>query len=263
MLGAIIGDIVGSRFEFANTHRTDFELFADGCNYTDDTICTIAVADALLGRGDFAASLQAWCRRYPHPKGAYGGRFHQWIYTNPPVPYRSFGNGSAMRVSPCGWLSTREEVLSQARASAACTHNHPEGIKGAVATADAIYMLRKGMTKKELAGHIEANYHYDLSLDVDDIRAHSHFDETCQVTVPQAFACFLAGRTFEEVIRLAISIGGDSDTIGAIAGSLAEACYGVPQAIEEKAWRFLPSEMQAVITAFRSRYTVTKDELIK
>lgn len=263
MLGAIIGDIVGSRFEFANTHRTDFELFADGCNYTDDTICTIAVADALLGRGDFAASLQAWCRRYPHPKGAYGGRFHQWIYTNPPVPYRSFGNGSAMRVSPCGWLPTREEVLSQARASAACTHNHPEGIKGAEATAEAIYMLRNGMTKKEVAGHIEANYHYDLSLDVDDIRAHNHFDETCQVTVPQAFACFLAGSTFEEVIRLAISIGGDSDTIGAIAGSLAEAYYGVPQAIEEKAWRFLPSEMQAVITAFRSRYAITKDELIK
>lgn len=252
MIGAIIGDIVGSRFEFANTHRTDFELFTGDCDFTDDTVCTVAVADALLRGADFADALQAWCRRYPTPMGGYGGRFRQWIHTTPPQPYKSFGNGSAMRVSPCGWLPARAEVLSQARASAECTHSHPEGIKGAVAVADAIYLLRHGVPREEAAVLIAGDYHYDLSLDVDYIRAHNRFDETCQVTVPQAFACFLAGGSFEEVIRLAISIGGDSDTIGAIAGSLAEACFGVPREIEEQAWSLLPQEMRSVIANFRN-----------
>ena len=251
MLGAIVGDIVGSRFEFANTHRTDFELFADGCNYTDDTICTIAIADALLRGADFADTLQTWCRRYPHPKGAYGGRFHQWIYTTPPVPYRSFGNGSAMRVSPCGWLPTRDAVLSQAKASAECTHNHPEGIKGAISIADAIYQLRGGASKADLKKHLEETYHYDLTQRVDYIREHNSFDETCQVTVPQAIVCFLEGRTFEEVVRLAISIGGDSDTIGAIAGSLAEAHFGIPAEIEQRALAYLPEDMRQVVDSFR------------
>ena len=251
MLGAIIGDIVGSRFEFANTHRTDFEFFAKGCDYTDDTICTVAIADALLRGADFADTLQTWCRRYPHPKGAYGGRFHQWIYTTPPVPYRSYGNGSAMRVSPCGWLPTRDAVLLQAKASAECTHNHPEGIKGAVAIADAIYLLRGGASKADLKKHLEETYHYDLTQSVDYIREHNSFDETCQVTVPQAIVCVLAGGTFEEVIRFAISIGGDSDTIGAIAGSLAEAHFGIPAEIEQRALAYLPEDMRQGVDSFR------------
>lgn len=251
MIGAIIGDIIGSRFEFNNTNKTDFQLFTEESDYTDDTICTIAVADALLRESDFSEALQAWCRRYPHPKGAYGGRFQGWIHTTPPTPYGSFGNGSAMRVSPCGWLLTQEDVVAKARASAECTHNHPEGIKGAVSVADAIFLLRKGMNKESLKNHIEEEYHYNLHQDVNYIREHNRFDETGQVTVPQAFVCFLEGRSFEEVVRLAISIGGDSDTIGAIAGSLAEAMYGIPPELEEKALSYLPSEMKQVIHNFK------------
>ena len=156
-----------------------------------------------------------------------------------------------MRVSPCGWLPTRDAVLSQAKASAECTHNHPEGIKGAVAIAEAIYLLRGGASKTDLKKHLEDTYHYDLTQSVDYIREHNSFDETCQVTVPQAIVCFLAGRTFEEVIRLAISIGGDSDTIGAISGSLAEAHFGIPPEIQQRALAYLPEDMRQIVDSFR------------
>ena len=254
MLGAIIGDIVGSKYEFDNIRSKDFPLFSDGCGYTDDTICTVAVANALLTGDSYTDSLQRWCRKYPHPKGAYGGSFARWIFEQNPQPYGSYGNGSAMRVSPCGWLETLERVGREARLSAECTHNHREGIKGATSVAEAIFILRGGATKAEVRSYIETRYGYDLTRSVDEIRRTNRFDETCQVTVPQAFVCFLESHDFEDAVRNAISIGGDSDTIGAITGSLAEAHYGVPQTIRSEALGYLPSELLEVVSAFEERF---------
>lgn len=254
MLGAIIGDIVGSRFEFNNTNSLDFELFSSKCDFTDDTICTIAVADALLRDIPFEESLLRWCRAYPHPKGAYGGNFAQWVFSAKPKPYGSFGNGSAMRVSPCGWLESRENALKQARLSAECTHNHPEGIKGAECIADCIFLARRTKDKGAIRELISSCYGYDLSVSCDEIRRTNSFDETCQVTVPQALTCFLESEDFEDAIRLAVSIGGDSDTITAIAGSVSEAYYTIPQHITDKALSYLPREMQSVIIKFKQKY---------
>ncbi|WP_455088661.1 ADP-ribosylglycohydrolase family protein [Porphyromonas endodontalis] len=254
MLGAIIGDIVGSRFEFDNTYRTDFELFTSDCAFTDDSICTIAVADAIIRDEEFGKVLHEWCRRYPYPKGGYGGSFARWVYSNGPQPYGSFGNGSAMRVSPCGWLPAREDALTKAKISAECTHNHPEGIKGAQCVADCIYLARNQKDKAQLREMVQEQYHYDLNLTCDEIRRTSTFDETCQVTVPQAIVCFLESMDFESAIRLAVSIGGDSDTIAAITGSIAEAHYGIPQPIKEKAWSYLDDDMKRVITQFEEKY---------
>lgn len=258
MVGAIVGDIVGSRFEFNNTNRTDFELFTDECAYTDDTICTIAVADAILRWVSFEESLQEWCRRHPNPKGAYGASFGQWVRSPYPYPYNSFGNGSAMRVSPCGYLPTREEVLMCARMSAECTHNHPEGIKGAECVADCIYLAR---TKKDIgliAELVENTYGYNISQTCDEIRKTNKFNETCQVTVPQAIVCFIESTDFESAIRLAVSIGGDSDTIAAITGSIAEAYYGIPQDIAYKAMGYLDEDMIRVINEFRDTMHLKK-----
>ena len=232
MLGAIIGDIVGSRYEFANTHTTDFELFTPYNNFTDDTICTIAVADAILQNKSFKDSLLYWCRKYPSPMGAYGGRFGQWVRSADPQPYNSFGNGSAMRVSPCGWLPDLAQVLKEASESAECTHNHPEGIKGAQCIAHCIASALGGQSKEQITEMVTQEY------------------ETCQGTVPQAIVCFLESNDFEEAIRLAVSIGGDSDTLAAITGSIAEAYYGIPQDIEEKALAYLPEEFKEVIREF-------------
>lgn len=258
MLGAIIGDIVGSRFEFANTKRTDFELFTPECGFTDDTVCTVAVADAILRDEDFGKVLHEWCNRYPHPKGSYGGRFSAWVRSSHPEPYNSFGNGSAMRVSPCGWLPTAGDVIRNARESAKCTHNHPEGIKGAECVAMcisvALFARKTGDDRKTLIQRTAESYGYDLSRTTDEIRRTNTFDETCQVTVPQAVICFLESADFERAIHLAVSIGGDSDTIAAMAGSIAEAFYGIPEDIQEKAWGYLPLEMQDVITRFRKKY---------
>lgn len=256
MLGAIIGDIVGSRFEFANTNRKDFSLFASGCDYTDDTICTIAVADAILRGADYGETLHAWCRQHPCPKGSYGGRFAIWVHSDHPHPYGSFGNGSAMRVSPCGWLPSRQEVKEAARLSAICTHDHPEGIKGAVCIADLMYCLRTGMSKEEIRELATKEYGYRLDFTCDDLRRSNYFDETCQVTVPQAIVAFLESTDFEDAIRNAISIGGDSDTIGAICGALAEAHYDIPEPIARLALGYLTAEMRAVISQFYARYGV-------
>lgn len=250
MLGAIIGDIIGSRFEFNNTHRTDFELFTAESDYTDDTICTIAVADAILKNTDFGTTLHEWCRKYPNPTGSYGGRFAQWVRSENPMPYNSYGNGSAMRVSPCGWLSTRQDVLSQARRSAECTHNHPEGIKGAMCIADCIYHARVGGDKSEIAALTTNEYRYQLDITCHEIRSMNTFNETCQVTVPQAIVCFIESTDFESAIRLAVSIGGDSDTIAAMTGSIAEAYYGIPENIERKALSLLTPEIKTVIKKF-------------
>lgn len=254
MLGAIIGDIVGSRFEFNNTNRKDFELFASECDYTDDTICTIAVADAILRGEDFGKVLHEWCRRYPYPKGSYGGRFAGWVHSSDPQPYNSFGNGSAMRVSPCGWLPTLEEAKSKARLSAECTHNHPEGIKGAECVAECISLSLMGKSKEDIALRVQEGYGYNINQTSDAIRRTNTFDETCQVTIPQSIVCFLESADFEDAIRLGVSIGGDSDTIAAITGSIAGAYYGIPQYIVDEAWGYLPAEMQNVVTQFRQKY---------
>ncbi|MDO4782996.1 MAG: ADP-ribosylglycohydrolase family protein [Capnocytophaga felis] len=254
MLGAIIGDIIGSRFEFNNTNRTDFELFTDECEFTDDTICTIAVADAILSGTDFGKTLHSWCRKYPMPMGGYGRSFLQWVRDDVLIPYNSFGNGSAMRVSPCGWLPERQEALRNARLSAECTHDHPEGIKGAECIADFIFLARQGYDKVLLKENIQTIYGYNLNQTYDEIRWTNTFNETCQVTVPQAIVCFLESTGFESAIRLAVSIGGDSDTIAAITGSIAEAYYGIPKEIEEKALVYLPNEFVEIITKFREKY---------
>lgn len=263
MLGAIVGDIVGSRFEFDNHRDKEFELFGNGVGYTDDSICTIAVADALLKGKSYAASLQDWCRRYPNPIGSYGGGFARWIKEDNPQPYGSYGNGSAMRVSACGWLAERDEVLAEARKSAECTHNHPEGIKGAEATALAIWMLRSGYSKGDLRDTITKQFGYNLNMTCDELRKTYQFDPSCQGTVPQAFVCFLESESFEDTIRLAISIGGDSDTLAAIAGSVAEAYYGIPNEIAAKALTYLPNEMISVIEEFTARYGDSLEPLIK
>jgi ADP-ribosylglycohydrolase len=252
MFGAIIGDIAGSRFEFNNYLNTDFEFFTNECNFTDDSICTIAIADALLKGISFEKSLLHWCRKYPNPKGAYGGSFGAWVCSENPTPYYSFGNGSAMRVSPCAWLSNdRETVLRNAHLSAQCTHNHPEGIKGAIVIADCIYQARQNYCSKAVIQALASNeYAYSLDMTCDEIRRTNTFNETCQVTVPQAILCFLESSDFESAIRLAISIGGDSDTIAAITGSIAEAFYGIPEHIKIQALRYLPQEFIDIIDSF-------------
>lgn len=226
MLGAVIGDIAGSRFEFDNYRHTDFDIFSPDSDFTDDTICTGAIADWVLqGCNDNLASiLQGWCRAYPYPKGAYGGRFSQWIEWKDPEPYNSWGNGSAMRVSAVGWaFASLEETLHFAEQSAIVTHNHPEGIKGAQAVAAAIFWARTGIGKAQIKENITRQFGYDLSQSCDQIRPHYHFNESCQETVPQAITAFLESDDFEHAIRLAVSLGGDSDTLAAITGSIAEA----------------------------------------
>lgn len=251
MLGAIIGDVVGSRFEFSNTNRMDFDLFTSESDYTDDTICTIAVADAILKKAPFDESLHSWCRKYPRPKGGYGGYFNCWVQSDNPTPYGSYGNGSAMRASACGWLAkTRDEALIYAKESAECTHGHIEGIKGALAVADSIWQLRNGMKKEQLKAYIIDNYDYNLNETCDEIRAGNEFDESCQVAVPQSIIAFLESTDFEHAIRLAISLGGDSDTIGAIAGSIAEAYYTIPEDMATAALEKLPEDMLEVYRRF-------------
>lgn len=255
MLGAIAGDIVGSRFEFKNHLSTEFDLFTKDCSFTDDAVCTIAVADALLRNIPFADALQYWCRKYPHPKGGYGGSFAAWVRNNNPQPYGSFGNGSAMRVSPVAWFSKdRGTILQNARLSAECTHNHPEGIKGAMCVADCIFHARQKDCSKGIIGRLAENeYGYDLNMTCDAIRQTNMFNETCQITVPQAIVCFLESSDFESAVRLAVSIGGDSDTIAAITGSIAEAFYGIPEHIKEVASSYLPQDMKNVLSNFNKQ----------
>ena len=238
MYGAILGDIIGSPFEFDRGDKTkDFELFSWGCRFTDDSVMTIAVAEALMETGINADEetienavqnqMRKWGRRYP--RAGYGGRFRQWLMADHPEPYGSYGNGSAMRVSAAGWLyPDLEQTRAAARATAKVTHNHPEGIKGAEATASAIYMARNGSSKEEIKEYIEREFHYDLSRTLDNIRTYYHHVESCQETVPEAIIAFLESKDFEDAIRNAVSLGGDTDTLGAITGSIAEAFYGIP-----------------------------------
>ena len=263
LYGAIIGDIVGSKYEFNNIKSKDFPLFSEGCSYTDDTIMTIAVANALQNswnkKEEFISCLinemTKLGREYPHPQGGYGGRFAGWLQSDNPQPYNSFGNGSAMRVSACAIYAVElNEALEFAELSAVVTHNHPEGIKGAKAVAAAIFLAKQKKSKKEIKKYIEENF-YPLNETVEDIRKHYTFDETCQGTVPQAIVAFLESSSFEDAIRNAVSIGGDTDTVSAITGSIAWAFYldiyaDTHDEIILRANEYLPQEFIEAIILF-------------
>ena len=254
MIGAIIGDIVGSRFEFNNTNRLDFELFTPECSFTDDTICTIAIADAILKGEDYKTSLLRWCRKYPTPMGAYGGSFARWLFSSDPQPYDSFGNGSAMRVSPVAWaFDDIEKIALQAEKTALPTHNHPEGIKGAVATALAIFYARKFGKESMLIAMTEFYPEW-----VEPLLGQNKFDETCQGTLPVCLGIINKSRNFEEAIRYAVAVGGDSDTIGAIVGSIAGGLYEIPPHIYKSALHYLPKEMIKVLYQFDRKYRFFK-----
>lgn len=247
MLGAIIGDIVGSRFEFRNTDSEDFDLFTEDCSFTDDSICTMAVADAILRGAGYGDSLRKWCRNYPYPVGGYGISFAHWVRSDNPQPYNSFGNGSAMRVSPVGfWFDDAASVLSEAGKSASVTHNHPEGIKGAQVIAMCIYMLRNGAGKAQIEKYVRREYGGLPSFEPFS----NPFDETCMNAVPVSVSCFLHSTDFESAVRNAITVGGDSDTIGAITGSLAEAMYGIPHDIRRSALSYLTDDMLRIVENF-------------
>ena len=264
MLGAIIGDIAGSRFEWNNTKNKDFELLSHikGCKPTDDSIMSLAVALAILDcAGDIGRlsqraviRMQELGRKYPH--AGYGGHFRKWIYDSNPHPYNSWGNGSAMRVSACGFAAASiDDAKALAKAVTEVTHNHPEGIKGAEAIAVAVYLARSGMSMVEIRDYIESNY-YKINFKLSDIRATYTFDVSCQGSVPQALEAFFESTSFEDTIRNAISIGGDSDTIAAIAGAIAEAYYGIPAEIRKLALTFLDAKQLEILNAFESKYGV-------
>jgi len=255
MLGALVGDIVGSVYEWENHRSKVFPLFADRSFFTDDSVLTVALADVLLNGGDFAAVMRRYGLLYP--AAGYGGMFRRWLGDPAMGPYNSFGNGAAMRISPAGWaFGTLEETLSQARAFTAVTHDHPEGLKGAEATAGAIWMGRRGASKADIKAWIVKHAGYDLSRTCDEIRPTYEFNETCQRTVPEALAAFFESTDFEDAIRLAISLGGDSDTLACITGGVAEAFYGgVPPAIEREAMARLDDRLRDVVTRFRSLYS--------
>ena len=260
MIGAILGDIIGSPYEFDRGNKTkDFPLFCKFSEFTDDTVMTIAVADAFLAvqpgmdddtiRQRVVAKIQKYGRLYPH--AGYGGRFRRWLRDRHPQPYNSWGNGSAMRVSSVGWLyNDLETVRRMARLSADVTHNHPEGIKGAEATASAIFLARTGRSKAEIKAYIEENFQYDLSRTCDEIRPDYYHVESCQETVPEAITAFLEGESFEDVIRTAVSLGGDCDTLTCIAGSMAEAFYGVPEELKAECRKRLPEDLLEVLNRF-------------
>ena len=237
----------------------DFPLFSRNSEFTDDSVMTLAVADAFLSlppeaseveiRRFLVRSMQTYGRKYPY--AGYGGMFHRWLRDTNPQPYGSYGNGSAMRVSSVGWLfDDLQTVRHMARLSAEVTHNHPEGIKDAEATASAIYLARTGSTKAEIKAYIEANFHYDLSRTCDEIRPTYRHVESCQETVPEAITAFLEGRSFEDVIRTAVSLGGDCDTLTAIAGSMAEGFYGVPEELKQQCRERLPEDLRKVLRRF-------------
>ena len=261
MYGAISGDMIGAPYEFDRGDKTKvFPLFIRSSQFTDDSVMTIAVAEALMdtmGQDDdkikaaLITSMRKWGEKYPH--AGYGARFIHWLRAADPKPYGSFGNGSAMRVSAAGWrYKSLEETRHMAALTAEVTHNHPEGIKGAEATAAAIYLARTGRNKEEIKAYIVREFGYDLTRTCDEIRPDYRHVESCQQTVPEAITAFLEGKDFEDVIRSAVSLGGDCDTLTCIAGSMAEAMYGIPAPIREECRKRLPSDMLAVCDRFES-----------
>ena len=260
MYGAILGDMIGAPYEFGEHHKTkDFEMFTPETHYTDDSMMTIAVADALMRTGtdadeasmkeSFVKCMQKWGRKYPN--AGYGGMFRRWLGADDPQPYGSFGNGSAMRVSPVGWFfNTMERTREVARWSAEVTHNHPEGVKGAECTAAAVYLARTGADKQEIRDYVISEFGYDLSKSCDEIRPWYEFDVSCQGTVPVAVTAFLEGRSFEDVIQTAVSLGGDCDTLTCIAGGMAEAFYAVPEEMKTECRKRLPKDAVEVLDRF-------------
>lgn len=260
MYGAILGDIIGSPYEFDRGNKSkDYPLFSTNSAYTDDSVMTLAVADAFLSLSPEAAdkdirrrliqSMQTYGRKYPY--AGYGGMFRRWLKDSNPQPYGSYGNGSAMRVSSAAWLfDDLETVRHMAQLSAEVTHNHPEGIKGAEAIASAIFLARTGSTKAEIKNYIEQQFHYDLSRTCDEIRPTYRHVESCQETVPESITAFLEGNSFENVIRTAVSLGGDCDTLTAIAGSIAEGFYGVPEKLKQQCCERLPEDLRKVLQRF-------------
>ena len=258
ILGAIIGDIIGSVYEWNNVKTTDFPLFKSTTDFTDDSVLTFATMDSLLNGLDYTQAYQSYSRKFPHR--GYGGRFSSWIHEINPMPYNSWGNGSAMRVSPVGWaFETLEEVLIEAQRSAEVTHNHPEGIKGAQATAAAIFLARTGKSKAEIKQYIEQTFAYNLDCTIDEIRPTFRFDESCQGTVPESIIAFLESTDFESAIRFAISLGGDSDTIACITGGIAEAFYQeIPEEIITNTLKVIPKEIIQLIEEFSARFRNNK-----
>lgn len=269
MIGAIIGDIVGSIYEWNNNRSKDFPLFGKGCFATDDSIMSLAVAKALLDCNDNYDDLSAKAIKAmqevgrPYPRCGYGGAFYNWIYTDDPKPYKSYGNGAAMRVSACGFVAKdTEEAKELAYKVTAVSHNHPEGIKGAESVAVAIVLARQDWSKEDIKEYICQKY-YNIDFTLDDIRDTYEFNETCQDTVPQAFEAFFESNSFEDAIRNAISVGGDSDTLAAITGGIAEAYYGVPAIIWRKARSYLDKRLLAILTAFESEFGRKEPRLTK
>ncbi len=255
MIGAIAGDIIGSVYEHHPIKSKAFPLFHSMCHFTDDTVLTIAIAKALLTGRPYMEAIRDLARRYPN--AGYGASFFQWLYD--PHPYNSWGNGAAMRVSPVGFAcTTPEEVLREAKATAVITHNHPEGIKGAQATALAVFLARKGRSKQEIKEEIEHAFGYDLSRRLDHIRPGCRFDVSCQGTVPEAIIAFLESESWEDAIRNAISLGGDSDTLACITGGIAHAWYGpLPDSVCQKVQEILTEELWNIVDRFSKRYLVT------
>ncbi|MCR5115654.1 MAG: ADP-ribosylglycohydrolase family protein [Bacteroidales bacterium] len=255
MLGAIIGDTVGSIYEFDNIKTTDFPLFSERSEFTDDSVMCCAVADWLLRdehhtHKELEASMVRFAHEYPNPLGGYGGSFYRWLFGGRErVPYNSWGNGSAMRVSAVGWaFETLEKTLRVAEISASITHNHPEGIKGAQAVAAAIFLGRTGKTKAEIKEYVETHFGYDLSRTCEEIRPGYTFQESCQGTVTEAIIAFLDSTDFESAIRLAVSLGGDSDTLACITGGIAEAYYKeIPEEIAREMWSRLPGTFREIL----------------
>ena len=284
MLGAIIGDTVGSVYEFHNIKTTDFPLFDPRCNYTDDSIMTMAVADWLLtdtqhGMDILEATFLSFAKKYPCPMGGYGGGFHCWLFHPEALgdygsrdfkpgtrhPYNSFGNGAAMRCSANGWMfDTLEETERVAGLSAAITHNHPEGIKGAQSTAAAIFMARSGKSKEEIRNYISTKYGYNLNRTCDEIRPVYDWDGSCQGTVPEAMVAFFDSTDFESAIRLAVSLGGDSDTLACITGGIAEAFYKeIPDDVALKIWELIPEDFKDIFRKMEARTSYRLPETLK
>ncbi len=256
MLGAIAGDIIGSVYEAAPMKSEDFPLFVRGCCFTDDTVLSVAIADAILSGAPYADKLREYYRYYSH--AGYGGLFTSWARSPDRGPYNSWGNGSAMRVGPVGFaFDSLDETLDEARRTAEVTHNHPEGIKGAQAVAAAVFLARSGAGKPRIKEYVESRFRYDLSESVETIREYYSFDVSCAGSVPQALSAFLESNDFEDAIRKAVSLGGDSDTQACIAGAVAETHYGgVPEHIEQRVREILDDRLNEVVTKFRLRFVL-------
>ena len=254
MLGAIAGDTIGSVYEFDNYRDTDFPLFEPNSTFTDDSVLSVATAEVLLNSGDYAEAYRRFGIRYPD--AGYGGMFWSWLHQEDSKPYDSFGNGSAMRVAPVGWaFKTLEEILVEAKRSAEVTHNHPEGIKGAQVTAGAVFAARTGASREEIRELVGKLSDYDLNRSVDEIREVYKFNETCQETVPEAIIAFLESTDFEDAIRKAVSMGGDSDTLACITGGIAEAFYGgVPDSIAATVLDRLDSPLRDIVKKFDRQF---------